>query len=181
MKTKRLVGFFMVLLLVAVMTACGEAVIENKDICKKWGYDSTSTDLKFTEKGKATFEGVDYSFTIDDTYITLTYKKDQVEKHRYELTKDGLYFYHNMNFKLETDLGEGIRGVWSCGENSFEFTAYDTFLEDGFFTGHYSVNEAEGTIKLMYEHDMIDTVLYYTLDGDKLLIEYPYFYVETKK
>ncbi len=187
MKAKRLIGFLAVLLLFAVTVGCGKVVIDNADLCKKWAnsYEPETVALRLSDKGKATIydgtERADYKFTVDDTFVSIIKRDGSVEKHRFSLTKEGLIFYHNYDYELETRLGDGIMGVWNAGNNSFEFTSNYTFLEDGFFTGHYSVDEEAGTIKLMYEHTMQDTVLYYSLDGDKLLIEYPWQYVEVAK
>jgi hypothetical protein len=54
------------------------------------------------------------------------------------------------------------------------FTDKGTFLEDGYFPGYYTVDEANSTLKLVYNDQFEDTICYFRLEGDKLYIEYPW-------
>ena len=53
-------------------------------------------------------------------------------------------------------------------------------MEDGFFSGTYEVNETEGTVTLTYNDDIDETVIYYSVSGDTLTIEYPWPMVKIK-
>jgi hypothetical protein len=78
----------------------------------------------------------------------------------------------------------GIAGVWTDVNNSdyfYEFTEDGAFNEDGYFAGKYTVNEAEGTIRFVYDGDFPEALLYYTMEGDSLFVEYPWPMVTTEK
>ena len=71
--------------------------------------------------------------------------------------------------------GEGVVGNWLQGNGwSYVFTDSGEFSEENIFFGHYTVDEKKSRIKLMYDEPMEDAYLYYTLNGDKLTVAYPW-------
>ncbi|MCR5357276.1 MAG: hypothetical protein K6E63_07705 [Lachnospiraceae bacterium] len=144
-----------------------------------WAYNhEPGTEvLTLYDNGKAVFEGKDYTYVKDASNITLTAADGTVTNHRYELDGEEMKFYKPAVYTREAGSeGEGIIGKWvqDNGRNLFEFTKEGQFNEDGYFYGHYTVKENEGTIKLMYVDPLQDTLLYYSLDNDKITIEYPW-------
>ena len=118
----------------------------------------------------------DYKTTddlISDEFIYLTK----------EPNGDKLYIYEQTTYKYDGEgEPEGLIGQWSCAEKKwkFEFTDDGTFMEDGYFPGYYIVDEAEGSFKLIYNDRFEDTVCYYNITGDELLLEYPWCMVKAK-
>ena len=53
-------------------------------------------------------------------------------------------------------------------------------MEDGVFVGDYFLDGEPGSIRLDYYDDLPDTILYYTIEGDEMIVEYPWDLVPTK-
>lgn len=171
-------------LIIALLSGCGnQSSIEQNEYEKallgKWAYahDLDKTEAEFKESGAATFEGKKYTYSSDGTYIHFTDSSQDEWKLRYVQNEDKMYVYIQSTYTKDIpEYGEGIVGVWTCKEKNwtYEFTDKGTFMEDGALTGHYTVDEEAGTVKLMYEEALEDTVFYYQLEGDSLKIEYPW-------
>ncbi len=165
----------MISILSVLLMGCGETV--DSPIVGKWAYihDKETAVLELKSNGSAVYNNEKYSFTEDGQYIILSSGKDK-QKLRYELVKDDLYLYEPATYIYASE-GEpdGLIGVWA-NENkwSYEFTKEGTFREDGYFPGYYTVDEANSTIKLVYNDHFEDTTIYYSLDGNRLLVEYPW-------
>lgn len=150
-------------------------------------YEETVESLSFNPDGSATYKGTKYdSYTVDDNFITL--KGSEEVKMRYVMKRKKMLLYDSKLYKYITVAGTydgpeagSLVGLWRYDNHySYEFTEKGTFYEDENFPGHYSVNEEDHTIKLMYNDQFEDTYLYYSLDGDMLTIEYPWSMVPTK-
>ncbi len=159
-----------VLSAVLILSGCGGKA-------EHWAYNHEPDKevLTLYDNGKAVFEGNEYKYTRSDGVISMTGKDGSVTSHKYEADGDKMIFYNPSVYTREGK-GEGVRGKWihDNGRNLFEFSANGQFNEDNYFYGHYTVNEKDGTIKLMYVDPLQDTLLYYSLDGDKITIEYPW-------
>ena len=175
------------LLLCLLLAACTKDPKKETEVvpCESWAYNHEPEKeiLRLQEDGKAVFKGQEYSYSKDDQFITLTDDKNQSLKLRYKMTKEGMFLYEQTTYHLD-GLGEpnGIIGVWVGGPEdrmSYEFTENGTFREDGYFPGHYLVDEAAGTIKLMYNDHFEDTYIYYVLNDKELFVEYPWPMVTT--
>lgn len=156
---------------VMMLGGCGNA--------EKWAYihEPDKEVLVLYDNGEAIYKDKEYKYTKDDTFITLTDKEGESETHRYVMDKDNMILYETGIYTRDAEEpGTGIAGKWTHenGRNMFRFTKDGQFDEDGYFYGHYNLKENEGTIKLMYSDPLQDCVLYYSLDGDKLTIEYPW-------
>lgn len=165
-------------------SATKEMSEQTEKILGSWAYihDKGEEILAFKEDGTAVYKGSNYTFNCDDTFVYLKDEKNPENNinMRYIIDKDGIFFYESTVYTYQ---GEGtpnsVVGLWKSGNWTYEFSASNTFMEDKIFTGNYSVNESEASIKLMYGAEMEDTTLYYTLEGKDLTIEYPWKMVVT--
>lgn len=178
-----------ILFFLLALSGCGKKENVNlsqqaKEICGEWAYihEKGETVAEFRSDGTAVYEGEKYTFDCDDSYVYLTDKNEQTTKLRYQMDSDGIYLYKNTVYTYTGDKEpEGIVGRWECEEMkwSFEFTEEGTFLEDGYFPGNYTVNEEDSSVKLIYGDKFEDTVFYYSLEDDRLIMEYPWKMVTT--
>jgi hypothetical protein len=176
-KKKRLYLLPVILLSILTITGCGGEG-------ESWAYDHDPTVeiLNLGGNGKAVFKGEKFSrYTKDDDTITLSGKDGELTI-RYEMDKDNMILYEESTYNREEgDASEGIVGKWTQDNGwLYVFDESGEFNEDGYFTGHYRVNEADSSIKLMYSDPIPDATLYYSLDGDKLTIAYPWTLVRTQ-
>ena len=175
-------------ILLAVMTmvmmcGCGDKI--DGPFIGNWAYvhDTTVTVLSLEKNGKAVYQGNQYTYTADDTYLYLKSSKENIDL-RYKMDGEKLYIYQTTEYTFAGEGSpDGIIGYWVCNPNkwSFEFTDQGTFKEDSYFPGYYTVDENEQTVKLVYNDHFEDTVFYYSIDGDTLTIEYPWETVPTQK
>ena len=143
---------------------------------EKWAYDYEPTQavIALSENGKATYKGNEYTYTKDDTYITLKDENGEQQKIRYEMNGDKMTLYEESTY-TRSGSGDGVVGNWLQGNGwSYVFTDSGEFSEENIFFGHYTVDEEKSRIKLMYNDPMEDAYLYYTLNGDKLTVAYPW-------
>ena len=164
-----------------LLAACGGDKVS-------WAYihDPETEILSLSDNGKAVYKGSNYTYTKDSSFITLKGSDGSEVKMRYipDEKDEGtmtLYEKKGYNFKGEGQ-PDSVIGVWfdDNERSSYQFTEKGTFTEDNIFYGHFIVDENEGTIKLMYDEPMEDTILYYELDGNRLTIDYPWPMVKTK-
>ena len=145
---------------------------------ERWAYNHEPEKeiLALSDNGKAVYKEESYTFTKDDKYIHLKTSSGVETDLRYFDTKDGMTVYETSTYKLKGEGSEdGVVGHWEQDNGwVFEFTAEGVFNEDNFFSGHYSVNEADNSIKLMYDEPIEDAILYFERTGDELTIEYPW-------
>ncbi len=193
MKTKRFVKTIVSVLPILLMTACGWSGDTKSDvslseeaetICGSWAYihDKETAIAVFEKDGTAKYEGKKYSFDCDSRYIWLKDAEDNTLRLRYIMDDEGMYLYQNTTYIYSKEgEPEGLVGQWTCPETnwSFEFTDSGTFLEDGFFSGNYTVDEKSETFKLIYNDKFEDTICYYHTEGNELDIEYPWRMVRT--
>lgn len=181
MRKIKLIGLGCILLcLLFAVSGCAKEVN-----AESWAYihEPEVEILRLGDDGKASFKGKAYEYSKDEQFLTLTDDNNQVLKMRCVMKNEKMLLYETTTYRYAGE-GEpdGIMGFWSSEENSwaYEFTEKGTFLEDGVFPGHYLVDEEEGTIKLMYNDHFEDTYVYYLIDGDQLIIEYPWPMVKTE-
>ena len=148
-------------------------------------HDPETEILSLSDDGKAVYKGSNYKYKQDDSFITLTSSDGTETKMRYipddkDPSKMTLYEKVSYNYQGEGS-PSGVIGVWvdDNGRSSFQFTEKGTFAEDNFFYGHFIVDENEKTVKLMYDEPMEDTILYYSIEDGKLIIDYPWPMVQT--
>ncbi len=183
--TKFMATFLAIVLMLLLMTACGknekDTAISDEalKICGSWAYnhDKETAIAVFNEDGTAQYEGKDYSFDCNSQFIKLKNSDGETIQLRYTLDDEGMYLYSNNTYTFSGE-GEpsGLVGEWSYTEKhwSYSFTEEGTFMEDGIFTGYYTVDDKNSTFKLVYNDQFEDTVCYFQLEGNKLNIEYPW-------
>jgi hypothetical protein len=191
MKTTKLpLTIFAVVLMLLLMTACSKnkndpaKSDEALEIYGSWAYnhDKETAIAVFLEDGTAQYEGKDYSFECDSQFIKLTNTDGETKQLRYVLDDEGMYLYSNNTYTFS---GEGepddLVGEWTCADKNwtYSFTETGTFMEDGYFSGNYTVDDENSTFKLVYNGEFEDTVCYFQLEENKLYIEYPWPMVRT--
>lgn len=181
MKETKPVAIICVLLLIFVwLIGCSAPVDEAAEELKgSWAYnhDPDTTILSLKSRGKATFHDVNYKYHTDGSFIILSSKDEEI-KLRYKVDGEGILIYETTVYEREDGnaSADGLIGRWVNKENkwSFEFTEEGTFMEDGYFPGYYYINEKGGYAKLIYNDQFEDTVLYYSIEGSTLTVEYPW-------
>jgi len=192
---KKIVLTLLLISLLSLLCSCSKA-----DSVESWAYNFDKTTeilrlnsdgtasyiLKVYEDGKQVKKTQEYkSYNKDDSFITLKDKDDGELKLRYIKTDAGINLYEKTEYEqiLKKD-GNAVAGVWVDKNNSdyfFEFAEDGAFNEDGYFTGKYTVDEKECRIDFTYDGDSSKSVLYYTISGDSLIVEYPWPMVPTEK
>ena len=183
MKKKHLAILLIFTLIICTLCGCDNASTNNvpDEFEGKWAYvhDTETPILTVKPDGKAEYKGESYSYARDDQFIILTDKNGNETKHRYLVDTDGIYVYEDVVYTYTGEgTPEGLVGVWQADKWSFEFTANGEFKEDSYFPGYYTLNEELGTIKLIYNDHFTDTVLYYSIEGNELHMEYPWLLVK---
>lgn len=163
-------------IMVAVFTGCSKS---DSPLTGEWAYlhDKETAAFTVTSKGKAVLDGTEYDCKYDDSFITLSASDSNTKKLRYILTDEGLILYKSTDYTYSGDgTPADVVGHWEDTKDSwsYDFTSDGAFVEDGFFSGKYTVNTSEGTIVLDYNEDFDDTTIYYTLSGNTITIEYPW-------
>lgn len=173
-RIKRMMFTSILVCALLALTGCGKG--ESWE--ERWAYihDTETEILCLGSDGKAEYKGEKYSYTKDDQYIELTDGSGKPLKMRYVMDGEQMLLYEKTVYTYSgNEQGDGVIGLWKQENGwSFEFTNKGTFCEDTYFTGHYSVDEENAVIKLMYNDRFVDTYLYYRIEGNQLYIEYPW-------
>ncbi len=166
----------MLLLLSLFSVGCGSRT-------ENWAYihDPKATVLSLSGNGKAVYKGISYDYTRDDACITLTDKDGNELELKYISDGDAMTLYEKSTYTYEGEGSpDGIVGVWKQDNGwLYRFTDNGEFSEEDIFSGHYTVDESNSSIKLMYDEPIEDAVLYYELNGSELTIDYPWPMVRT--
>ena len=164
---------------VILLAGCSGKKIES------WAYshEPEKEVIALYDNGMAVYKDARYTYSKDDSYITLVDKDKNETKLKYTLNGDKMTLYEKSTYKLEENTeNDGIIGTWVQDNGwSYVFTPEGEFSEEGIFFGHYSVDENESCIKLMYNDPIEDAYLYYTLNGDELTVDYPWPMVNTEE
>ena len=157
------------------------------ELLASWAYihEPETEILSFMTDGIAFYHGREYSYSQDGDFLTLTDENGTETTLRFVQVREGkMLLYERTEYHYAgTSKPDGIIGYWLGGPEdrlSYEFTTKGTYLEDGTFPGYYSENPESGTIKLMYNDHFEDTLIYYSVDGDHLTIDYPWPMVKTE-
>ncbi len=188
MNIKKLLALIAMMVVAAVvLTGCDK---DDPNIDKQWA-DAANPEapcLIFYKDGTVKFEGVTYkSGKFTETDLELTKDDGTVISKKYFDDGKQRFIYKTLVYEKDANLGndgDSIVNAWRVKSEtdgmSFQFTDKGTFMEDGAFYGYYILNEEEGTIKLAYDAPLTDVLLYYKLEDGKLVIEYPWGYVEVQ-
>ena len=171
---KRFKGYILATILISsalLLGGCGSK-------SEKWAYayEPAEEVIELSDNGKAQYKGNKYTYTRDDSFIELKDKGGNLTKLRYTMENDSMVLYEKSTYTYsEGQPGNGIIGLWTQENGwSYEFTEDGKFSEENIFFGHYTVDEEKGCIRLMYDDPIEDAYLYYTLDGNKLTVDYPW-------
>lgn len=145
-------------------------------------HEPTKEILSFYDDGTAEYKGNKYKFKIENSVLYLTSDEGTIGL-RFINNGDEILLYEKSTYQYDGEKNtDGIVGVWKQDNGwAYVFTEDGKFSEEGIFFGHYAVDEQSQCIKLMYDDPIEDAYLYYELDGDKLVIDYPWPVVETQK
>lgn len=161
-----------------LLTGCGKKA-------ESWAYihEPEKEIISLYDNGKAVYKGEKYTYTKDDSYITLTDDNNEVTKLRYVMEDDKMILYERSTYEFDGEKNsDGIVGVWKQDNGwSYQFTEDGKFSEENIFFGHYTVDEENSCIRLMYDDPIEDACLYYSLNGDELTVDYPWPMVQTKE
>ncbi len=150
-----------------------------------FGSDPGTSVLRLNEDGTAVYQNTEYTFEDDGEVLSLKDAEGEVLRLRYRVTEKNKWLYVTMNYtRKEGTTGEDLQGVWNLDGSEkafFEFSAKNTFLEDGVFTGTYKVDYENHSFTLIYPMLFDDTVCYFTIDGQHMTVEYPWSVVETQE
>ena len=167
------------------LAACILAISGCGSKTERWAYNHETDKeiLSLDGRGRAVYKGEKYGYTQDDSFINLTDSEGKVTSLRYFKEGDQLTLYESSTYKYDGDgTPKGIVGAWSQSNNwTFQFNEDGKFCEDNIFYGYYSVDEEASTIKLMYDEPLQDAILYYSLNGSELTIDYPWTLVPLTK
>ena len=165
--------------------------VKSDDVSQQWVYihERENAAMIFYKDGTAFYDGVKYkSYEVGEKTIRFTSEDGTVTNIRYfdETAKDGekrRTIYRITDYKLKPGAYTGdspVIGFWQVPDRnwSYQFTAKGTFLEDEVLPGHYYVND-DGTIRLVYEGNLPETVFYYSIHDDIMTVEYPWVMAET--
>ncbi len=179
-KSKYFLVALSLLCLSPMLFGCGKTAEKTES----WAYmhEPKEEVLSLYDDGEAIYKGEKYSYTKDDSYISLLDESGAQEKIRYEMEGNTMLLYEESTYEYSgTKTGDGITGIWTQDNGwSYQFTEDGKFSEENIFFGHYTVDEANSCIKLMYDDPIEDAYLYYELDGNKLTVAYPWPMVETQ-
>ena len=162
----------------ALFTGCGSET-------QRWAYNHEPEKeiISLSDNGKAVYKGNSYTYSQDDSFINLKAKDGTQLSLRYVMEGDSMILYEKSVYQFQGD-GEpdGIVGLWTQDNGwLYQFTEDGKFSEENIFYGYYSVDEENHSIKLMYEDPIPDAILYYSLDGRELTVDYPWPMVPVTK
>ncbi len=177
--------FRKILSTVLVMTFLGiPALTIGESSCPilgSWSFypEGNTLDLVIDPNGSALYQGMIGSWwENEDGTITIAPVNGNETVLRYEQGETGWIVYPRTEYmRSETANPDGIVGTWYVPETprvSFVFNEDGTFAEDTAFSGTYTVDEENGTIRLDYGGFFDPVVCRFSMDGDRLVVEYPW-------
>lgn len=145
---------------------------------EKWAYayEPAREVIELSDNGKAQYKGSTFTYTKNGNFIELKDKSGKVTSLRYEIENNNLILYEKSTYTYSGEKkNDGIIGLWTQENGwSYQFTEDGKFSEENIFFGRYTVDEEKGCIRLMYDDPIEDAYLYYTLEGNKLTVDYPW-------
>ncbi len=185
---KHLCAVLSLLLAAVLLTGCGKSADlspQAQQLVGKWSYlyEPESAALVLKADGTAQYDGKSYDlFTYDGMILELSCTDGPTAQIRCISDDEGLLVYRRTDYHCEA-VHDGLAGEWHSDEGgwSYAFNADGAFLEDGMFSGDYTIDEAAGTFCLRYaDGQFADTLCFYSVSGDKLRVEYPWRMVKMK-
>ena len=169
------------LLLIVLLAACNG---KNSDSSYKgnwsYSYEPKEPALLVKNGGKAKLDGKTFTYTEEEGILRLENKAGDLAYAKFKNDDKKHIFLYKHTIYTGTK-NDGLIGKWTSGKWSFEFTSGGTFIEDGYFPGYYSVDEKNSAIILIYNDQFENTIVPYELKGNKLILDYPWEMVKTRK
>lgn len=136
--------------------------------------------LQVREDGTAVYDGRDWSWEADDSFLYLTAPEGDTRTLRYRAEDDRVLLFLPGAYTRRARLTEEeIWGAWildGSEMSSFVFEKDGRFMEDGTFVGTYSVDEEAGSFLLHYlpAGYFEDTLCYFRREGEQMTVFYPW-------
>ena len=148
-------------------------------LAEEWVYPDTpeTTILTLLQDGTFLFEDHLYTLRTDEALSQLQPQDAELPALRCQIADDVIILYRKDEYaRHPKDQSTGLPGAWlsTTGGSVFILGSDGLFMEDGLFTGSYTVDETAHAFRLCYHDDFADTVCYYTLKEDHLILEYPW-------
>lgn len=184
MRVKRNITILIAMaLMVLSLVGCSQKI--EGPFIGSWSYihDEENIALLLKDNGKAVLDGIDYTYTVSEPYLVFKSKDGTETKMRYVMDDEEMIFYKPNVYEFSGEgKPEGLVGVWKDPKDkwSFEFTAEGTFMEDGYFPGYF-IDNGDGSIKMVYNDQFPDATMYYSIEGNELLVEYPWTMIKFEK
>ncbi|MBQ8032116.1 MAG: hypothetical protein IJ260_11410 [Butyrivibrio sp.] len=162
--------------MVAILSGCGSHKEE-------WAYshDPAEPVITLSDNGRCTYKGNEYTYSQDDTFITLKNDKGETIKMRYQMDGDQMTLYEESTYERFGEDTDSVVGTWKQDNGwSYQYLPKGEFAEENNFHGHYSVEEDKSCIKLMSDDPIEDAYLYYALNDNELTVAYPWPMVKVK-
>ena len=177
--SRKMAALFAVLLLLQAIPAFAFEADDPLVGCWVYPHDTETAVLTLRADGTALYGETDFLWEHVETGIALTGADGSSVVLRCEMTDEGMTFWLPTCYQ-RTAGTQGLIGSWAAGgtsKSSWVFATNGQFLEDGVFTGDYSVDEEKGMITLKYIEYFQDTVIDYTFLDDMLVIGYPWLMI----
>ncbi len=175
---RRAASVVLIVCMILALAGCGKKGDPDK-FAGSWAYihDSETEIVNFDGYGEARYKGSTWKYTFDDNFITMTPSEGDPVKHHYYMDDSEFRFFETTVYGYTGEgTPDGIVGLWKDDTTKweFEFTAKGTFMEDGYFPGQYILDEENGSVKLVYNDMFPDAIVYYSVSGNQLTLDYPW-------
>ena len=150
-----------------------------------FNHEPEKSVLLLRDDGTAVWQGQECAWKDDGEYLHLVQDNGEDIPIRYLATEEKTLIWLPTEYvRAEGIPGEGLLGAWIGKESAgstFIFREDGMFLEDGTFTGTFTVDPEKGSVLLVYIKYFDDTLCYFSLEGNDILkMEYPWPLVETQ-
>ena len=174
-----MVAFLLILCLAFSAAALGG---ENFPLVGDWAFNHApeKTVLLVRDDGTAVYDGRDWTWEGDETFLNLQNTEGETFSIRYAADEDGIRIYLPGDYTRRDKLvDEEIWGAWikdTSDASSFIFEKDGRFMEDTTFVGTYKVDPEAGTFLLQYQPAgyFNDTLCYFEREGDHMTVFYPW-------
>ena len=144
--------------------------------CWVYPHDTETSVLTLRADGTALYGKTDFIWDHVEDGLALIGADGSTVVLRLEMTNEGMTLWLPTCYQ-RTGGTQGLIGSWEAvgtSKSSWVFATNGQFLEDGVFTGDYSLDVEHGTITLKYIEYFQDTVIDYTFLDDMLVVCYPW-------
>lgn len=173
---RRIAALIVALLLSIAAPALAVAPDDPLIGCWAYPHDPEKTVLTLNADGAAVFGSTGYTWDRAEEGLRLTGSDGSDAVLKCLLTDTGMTIWLPTIFERKAGTA-GLIGAWEAvgtSMSSFSFATNGQFLEDGVFTGDYTVDEEKGQITLKYMGNFQDTVIDFAFVDEYLVVSYPW-------